>query len=83
MFSDIQTLRNVLTTTGRTGITVVPGFAGSVNVKLGSQSFTLTPDCALTTIPAAEAGKSFWTDSATGRYYIVNADGTAQGFKAK
>jgi len=64
--------------------TAVTDFTGSASVRVGgTPSFTLTPDYLLTSVPAAQAGKAWWADSASGKWYIVNADGTAQGFRAK
>ncbi|MCX7173334.1 MAG: ice-binding family protein [Proteobacteria bacterium] len=84
MFMDTKTLGNVLKANLGAGTSVATDFAGSVSVRAGGvQAFTLTPDYLLTNVPTAQTGKTWWSDAATGKLFIVNADGTAQGFTAK
>jgi len=83
MFLDTKTLGDVLRTNLGASTSVVTDFTGSASVRVGgTPSFTLTPDYLLTSVPAAQAGKAWWADSPSGKLYIVNADGTAQGFRA-
>ncbi|MBS4099166.1 MAG: SBBP repeat-containing protein, partial [Sulfuricella sp.] len=55
---------------------------GSYSIELLGQSYTLTPDYPLTPAPTEKAGKSWWQD-ATGKLYLRNGDGSAQGFAVR
>jgi hypothetical protein len=84
MLLDTKTLGDLLRANLGASTSIVTDFTGTVSVRVGgTPSFTVTPDYLLTSVPAAQAGKAWWADSASGKLYIVNADGTAQGFSAK
>jgi hypothetical protein len=55
---------------------------GVTTLTLGTATYTLVPDYALTTPPPEQAGHSWWS-GADGKLYIRNADGTAQGFAVR
>jgi hypothetical protein len=82
-FSDIAALRAALVSALGAGPTVQPDLAGSAIVKYGTSTYTLSPDYVLVPVPAAQAGKTWWADAANNKFFIVNSDGTAQGFTVK
>lgn len=83
-FLDTKALNQVIRLNFGADASAVPDFAGSVSVKLGAApAVTLTPDYALTGVPAAQQGKAWWADPGAGKFFIVNSDGTAQGFTPK
>lgn len=56
---------------------------GSVTAKFQGKIYTLTPEYALTAVPAEHLNDNWWTGS-DGRLYIKSADGrTAQGFSVR
>lgn len=85
MFLDTKALGDALKANLGASASVVTDFTGTASVRIGeTSSFTLTPGYQLTSVPAAQAGKAWWwSDSTSGRLYIVNADGSAQGFAVK
>lgn len=79
-FADLATLRAILTA-------AIPGIAvnrgnGVTTATLGGTTYTLVPDYTLTTPPAEQAGRSWWSGT-DGKLTIRNADGTAQGFAVR
>jgi hypothetical protein len=79
-FADLATLRDILTA-------AIPGIAvnrnnGVTTAAIGDVIYTLVPDYTLTSAPAQQAGRSWWS-GADGKLYIRNADGTAQGFAVR
>jgi hypothetical protein len=79
-FADLATLRATLTA-------AIPGIIvrrdnGAATAAIGEVIYTLVPDYTLTSIPAEQAGRSWW-NGADGKLYIRNADGTAQGFAVR
>jgi len=83
-FLDPSALGLMLKTTFGPGIGVVPDFAGSVRVNIASfPARILKPDYTMTVVPETQKGKSWWSDAGTGKFFIVYADGSAQGFSAE
>lgn len=83
-FLELKTLNQALKASLGSGAVAVPDFAGSASVSIGGvATFTLTPDYALSGVPAAQNGQSWWAEPAGGKFFIVNQDGSAQGFTAK
>jgi hypothetical protein len=79
-FAELATLRDILTA-------AIPGIVvnrnnGVTTAAIGEVIYTLVPDYTLTSIPAEQAGRGWWS-GADGKLYIRNADGTAQGFAVR
>jgi hypothetical protein len=79
-FADTDTLRSTFRTDlGLPQLSVTnTGSAGAYTAVVGSATYTLNPDITLSTPPAAQAGKLWWSEG--GKIYIRYPNGAAQGF---
>jgi hypothetical protein len=56
------------------------GADGKYATTVSGTTFTLSPDIALTTPPASQAGRLWWQDASSGKIYVRYPNGSAQGF---
>lgn len=74
-FADLATLRSTVQALGGS---VRLDLDGTTRLTFGNTSYTLRPDYLLSAVPTSALGKSWW--QADGKYWLRNADGSAQGF---
>lgn len=79
-FADLATLRGTMAAE-YPGLNITAN-NGTFTAVLDGRSYALTPDYILSPVPSGMVGKSWWS-GADGKFYVRNADGSAQGFTVK
>ncbi len=81
-FADADTLRDTFRTALALPTLSVTntGSNGSYAANVSGANYTLSPDITLTTPPSSQAGKLWWSDASSGKFFIRYPSGQAQGF---